>query len=128
MIKYIHLNYILRFIREEEGKEFKIVNSEDYGIKGDKSFKVLIPKSFEVDKIILPENYFYEDSIEVLDKDGNNAIDGPYIFLWQEELYSTKKEKSVCVADTAIDEGQILFENFDKIPIIVSSLDILKYM
>ena len=130
MIKYIHLNYILRFIREEEGIEFKIVNSKDFGIEGISAFKIIIPKIFEVSKMEIKEcsDGFIPYEILVLDKEGNNALDGPNILLWNSELYSTAQEESVCLADEDIDNVILVFDGFVNIPPIISSKEILKYI
>lgn len=129
MEKYIHLNYILRYLREIEGMEFKILKSEDYDIKGIKGFRVIIPRDFEVESVHLIENF--EDCLynfEILNKDGVNAIDGPHIILWNSELYSTKKEEYICVSESSINDGLLCFEGFNKVPLFVGSKDILKYM
>lgn len=130
MIKYIHLNYVLRFIREEEGIEFQIVDSRDFGITGVTSFKVIIPKNFKVDKMKITEDFdecsVYQ--ISVLDTDGNNAMEGPNVLLWNSELYSTENEDSVCIADIDIDNGILLFVNFKRISEFVDSKEIIKYM
>lgn len=128
MVKYIHIKYLLRFLREKEGKRYKIVNSEDYGIKGDNSFKIIIPLSFEVEKIIFSYNNGWDYSLKVLDKDGKNAIDESYILFWNNELYSTEKEKSVCISDVSIDEGFVMFYNFMNIPEFVESSEILSFV
>ena len=57
MVKYIHLNSILKFIKEVEGIDFQVINSENYGITGVTSFKVIIPKSFDVEKVELVEDF-----------------------------------------------------------------------
>lgn len=130
MIKYIHLNYVLRFIREEEGIEFQIVDSRNFGIDGITSFKVLIPKNFKVDKMKITEDFdacsVYQ--ISVLDKDGNNAMEGPNVLLWNSELYSTKNEDSICIADMDIDNGILIFVDFKRIPEFIDSKEIIKYM
>lgn len=129
MAKYIHLNTILKFIKEVEGVDFQIVNSEKYGIKGITSFKVIIPKSFNVDKVVLTEDFegcaLY--SVSVLNKDGVDAMEGSNILLWNSELYSTKKEKSICVSDESIENGILIFENFKYIPPFVDSFEIMSH-
>lgn len=130
MIKYIHLNYVLRFIKEEEGIDFQIVDSRDFDIEGITSFKVLIPKNFKVGKMKITEDFdecsVYQ--ISVLDTDGNNAMEGPNVLLWNSELYSTENEDSVCIADIDIDNGILLFMNFKRISEFVDSKEIIKYM
>lgn len=130
MIKYIHLNYVLRFIREEEGIEFQIVDSRNFGIDGITSFKVLIPKNFKVDKMKITEDFdaYSVYQISVLDKDGNNAMEGPNVLLWNSELYSTKNEDSICIADMDIDNGILIFVDFKRIPEFIDSKEIIKYM
>lgn len=130
MVKYIHLSSILKFIREVEGVEFQIINSENYGIKGVTSFKVIIPKSFEVDKVELIEDLdsFSLFTVNILNKQGENAMDGSNILLWNSELYSTKQEKSICVSDESIDNGILIFENFRNIPPFVDSFEIIKHI
>ena len=129
MTKYIHLNTILKFIKEVEGVEFQIVNSEKYGIKGITSFKVIIPKSFEVDKVTLTEDFdgcaLY--TVSVLNKEGSDAMNGANILLWNSELYSTKKEKAVCLSDDSIENGMLIFENFKSIPPFVDSFEIISH-
>lgn len=129
MAKYIHLNTILKFIKEVEGVDFQIIDSEKYGIKGITSFKVIIPKSFEVDKVSLSEDFegFSLYSVSVLNKDGVDAMNGSNILLWNSELYSTKKEKAVCISDDSIENGILIFENFNSIPPFVDSFEIMSY-
>lgn len=129
MAKYIHLNTILKFIKEVEGVDFQIIDSEKYGIKGITSFKVIIPKSFEVDKVSLSEDFegFSLYSVSVLNKDGVDAMNGSNILLWNSELYSTKKEKAVCISDESIENGILIFENFNSIPPFVDSLEIMSH-
>lgn len=130
MEKYIHLNYILRYIRETEGREFKIIKSEDYGIDGILGFRMIIPSDFNIVSVKLLEEYGEENlyNFEVLNDKNENAINGPNIVLWNSELYSTNKENNVCVAASSIDEGLLIFENFERIPIIIESSEIIKYM
>ena len=115
--------------KEVEGVDFQIVNSEKYGIKGITSFKVIIPKSFNVDKVVLTEDFegcaLY--SVSVLNKDGVDAMEGSNILLWNSELYSTKKEKSICVSDESIENGILIFENFKYIPPFVDSFEIMSH-
>ena len=128
MVKYIHLNTILKYIKEVEGIDFQIVDSEKYGIKGMTSFKAIIPASFKVDKVEIIEDLndicpLY--TVKILNKDGDDAMDGANILLWNSELYSTKEEKSVCLSDESIENGILIFEDFKNIPPFVDSLDIL---
>lgn len=126
-VKYIHLNYVLRFIREREKTEFQVVNSEDFGIKGDMSFKAIIPKSFEVKTMQLGDEGFLYD-IKISDSSNKNALDGPNILLWNSELYSTKNESNVCLSDMDINDGVLIFENFFNIPEMVDVEEIIAYM
>lgn len=126
-VKYIHLNYVLRFIREKEKTEFKIVNSEDFGIKDDMSFKAIIPKSFNVESMKLGEEGFLYD-IKITDSSNKNALDGPNILLWNSELYSTKEESNICLSDEDINDGVLIFENFFNIPEMVDVAEIIEYM
>lgn len=126
-VKYIHLNYVLRFIREKEKTEFKIINSEDFGIKGDMSFKAIIPKSFNVKSIKLGDEGFLYD-IKILDASNKNALDGPNILLWNSELYSTKDENNICLSDADINDGVLIFENFFNIPEMIDVEEIIEYM
>ena len=130
MVKYIHLNSILKFIKEVEGIDFQVINSENYGITGVTSFKVIIPKSFDVEKVELVEDFdsFTLFNVKVLNKSGEDAMVGSNIFLWNSELYSTKTEKSICVSDDAIDNGMLIFENFKNIPPFVDSLEIIRHI
>lgn len=127
-MKYIHLNTILKYIKAVEGIEFKIVNSEDYDITGITSFKVIIPKSFNVNKVELVEGL--DDcalyTVNVYNDKNENALDGSYILLWNSELYSTEEEASVCLSEEAIENGILIFENFKNIPFIVDSKEILR--
>ncbi len=130
MVKYIHLNTVLKYIKEVEGVDFQIIDSEDYGIKDITAFKVIIPKSFKVDKVTITEDFdgcaVY--TISVLNKDGLNAMDGSNILLWKSELYSTKTEKAVCLSDESIENGILIFENFKYIPPFVDSFDLLRHL
>ena len=129
MAKYIHLNTILKFIKEVEGIDFQIVNSEKYVIKGVTSFKAIIPSSFKVDSVKITEDFdgcaLY--SVSIKNKDGEEAMEGANILLWNSELYSTKKEKSVCLSDESIENGILIFENFIHIPPFVDSFDIMRH-
>lgn len=128
MNRYIHIKYLLRFIREKEKERFQIINSEDYGIKGENSFKIIIPLSFEVAKIKDNDAFDSYFPYIIIDKNGNSFFDKPYILFWNKELYSTEKEKSVCILDENIDEGFVMFNNFKNIPEFVESSEILKYV
>ena len=91
---------------------------------------MIIPKSFIVDKVELVEDLdsFSLFNVKVLNKDGEYAMQGSNILLWNSELYSTKQEKSICIADDAIDNGMLIFENFKNIPPFVDSLEIIRHM
>ena len=122
---------MVKYIKEVEGIDFQIVDSEKYGIKGMTSFKALIPASFKVDKVEIIEDLndicpLY--TVKILNKDGDDAMDGANILLWNSELYSTAQEESVCLADEDIDNGILVFDGFVNIPPIISSKEILKYM
>lgn len=127
--RYIHLNTILKFIKEVEGVEFQIVDSEKYGIKGVTAFKAIIPKSFKIDKVTLAEDFDGCSlfSVSILNKDGVDAMAGSNILLWNSELYSTKKEKAVCLSDDSIENGMLIFENFKHIPPFVDSFDLMRH-
>jgi len=135
MGNYIHINDILNFVNLVERKKFKIINSEDYGFNDDyviehgfdkgMSFKAIIPADFEVKSI----EFSYDlsgDIFKILDKKGRDAMKLAHVILWNNELYSTEKEKSVCVLDDDIDNGMLIFENFKGIPELVSSSLIMK--
>ena len=118
MTNYIHLNTILKYIQEVEGVDFQIVDSEKYGIKGMTSFKAIIPKSFKVSKVELSEDIegFALYNVSIKNDAGVDAMEGSNILLWNSELYSTKKEKSICLSDESIEIGILIFENFKHIP------------
>lgn len=129
MEKYIHLNYILRYLREIEGKEFKILKSEDYNIDGIKGFRMIIPKDFDVCTVRIidgTDDCLY--TFEVLNNSGENAMNGPHIILWNSELYSTKDELFICVSESSINDGLLCFEDFENVPLFVGSKDILKFL
>ncbi len=127
--KYIHLNTILKFIKEVEGVDFQIVDSEKYGIKGVTAFKAIIPKSFKVDKVILTEDFdgCALFTVSILNDKGMDAMQGSNILLWNSELYSTKKEKAICLSDDSIENGMLIFENFRYIPPFVDSFEIMNH-
>lgn len=127
--KYIHLNTILKFIKDVEGVEFQIIDSEKYGIKGVTAFKAIIPKSFKVSKVNLTEDFdgFSLFSVSILNDKGVDAMEGSNILLWNSELYSTKKEKAVCLSDESIENGMLIFENFKYIPPFVDSFEIMSH-
>ena len=129
MTNYIHLNTILKYIQEVEGVDFQIVDSEKYGIKGMTSFKAIIPKSFKVSKVELSEDIegFALYNVSIKNDAGVDAMEGSNILLWNSELYSTKKEKAVCISDDSIENGILIFENFNSIPPFVDSLEIMRH-
>lgn len=129
MTNYIHLNTILKYIQEVEGVDFQIVDSEKYGIKGMTSFKAIIPKSFKVSKVELSEDIegFALYNVSIKNDAGVDAMEGSNILLWNSELYSTKKEKSICLSDESIENGILIFENFKHIPPFVDSLEIMRH-
>lgn len=129
MTNYIHLNTILKYIQEVEGVDFQIVDSEKYGIKGMTSFKAIIPKSFKVAKVELSEDIegFALYNVSIKNDAGVDAMEGSNILLWNSELYSTKKEKSICLSDESIENGILIFENFKHIPPFVDSLEIMRH-
>lgn len=129
MTNYIHLNTILKYIQEVEGVDFQIVDSEKYGIKGMTSFKAIIPKSFKVAKVELSEDIegFALYNVSIKNDVGVDAMEGSNILLWNSELYSTKKEKSICLSDESIENGILIFENFKHIPPFVDSLEIMRH-
>ena len=129
MTNYIHLNTILKYIQEVEGGDFQIVDSEKYGIKGMTSFKAIIPKSFKVAKVELSEDIegFALYNVSIKNDAGVDAMEGSNILLWNSELYSTKKEKSICLSDESIENGILIFENFKHIPPFVDSLEIMRH-
>ena len=124
---YIHIKDILNFINVVERKKFKIINSEDYGFKGEMSFKAIIPEDFQVKEIIYSED-MNGNLFKILDNKGKDAMSKAHVIMWNNELYSTATEKSVCILDDDIDNGFLVFENFRGIPEIVSSSLIMKTM
>jgi len=135
MGNYIHINDILNFVNLVERKKFKIINSEDYGFDDNyimahgfdsgMSFKAIIPADFQVNTI----EFSYDldgDVFKILDNKGRDAMKMSHVILWNNELYSTDKEKSVCILDDDIDNGMLIFENFKGIPEFISSSLIMK--
>lgn len=129
MTNYIHLNTILKYIKEVEGVDFQIIDSEKYGIKGMTSFKAIIPKSFKVSKVELSEDLegFALYNVSIKNDVGQDAMDGSNILLWNSELFSTKKEKAICLSDESIENGILIFENFKYIPPFVDSFEIMRH-
>lgn len=129
MTNYIHLNTILKYIKEVEGVDFQIIDSEKYGIKGMTSFKAIIPKSFKVSKVEISEDLegFSLYHVAIKNDIGQDAMEGSNILLWNSELYSTKKEKSICLSDESIENGILIFENFKHIPPFVDSFEIMRH-
>lgn len=125
--RYFHIKDILYFVNKVEKKPFKIIDSKDFGVSDDLSFKVIIPESFEVKDIKLSEDM---DStlFKVLDAKGNNAMEGPNVLIWTYELFSTETEQSVCLSENSINEGLLFFDGFKHIPEIVSSGEIIEQL
>ena len=120
MGNYIHINDILNFVNFVERKKFKIINSRDFGFDGEMAFKAIIPDDFKVSSIVFSED-MNGDIFRILNNKGKDAMKGPNVIMWANELYSTADETSVCVLDTDIDNGFLIFNNFRGIPEIVSS-------
>lgn len=127
MDKYIHINDILKYVNIVEKEEFQIIKSEDFGVVGDMAFKAIIPKKFKVNNVKVSD--FVDGAVcsivSIEDKKGRNAMDMANVLLWNSELYSTKDETAVCILDSDIENGLLLFENFKRIPLFVTSNEIL---
>ena len=110
--KYIHLNTILKFIKEVEGVDFQVIDSEKYGIRGVTAFKAIIPKSFKVHKVILTEDFdgCALFTVSIIDDKGIDAMEGSNI-----------------LSDDSIENGMLIFENFKHIPPFVDSFEIMKH-
>ena len=109
MGNYIHINDILNFVNFVERKKFKIINSKDFGFDGDMAFKAIIPEDFKVSRIVFSED-MNGDIFRILNNKGKDAMIGPNVIMWTNELYSTADETSV-----------LIFNHFRGIPEIVSS-------
>lgn len=127
-ILYIHIDMLLEFINMREKKKYKILKSENYGVSEELGFKIILPKNIEVKNIEIQDflECEYGELLKITDKNGNIVKDIPKIILWNNELYSTVKEKNVCLSSMDIDNGLLLFEGFDNIPLIISTHDITR--
>lgn len=127
MERYIHIKDIKNFIEHKEKRKFKIVKSEAYGIRGDMGFKLIIPDDVCISKMEVLD-VMDEDSMipfKIMDKKGHSVMKNPNVVLWNNELYSTDSEESVCVLDDDMDNGLVFFSRFKKVPEFVSSEEII---
>ena len=125
--RYFHIKDILYFVNKVERKPFKIINSWDYGVSDDLAFKAIIPESFDVTEIKLSED-MDGTLFQILDANGNNAMEGPNALIWKSELFSTKEEEFCCLSENDINDGLLLFDNFRRIPEMVSSGEIIEQL
>lgn len=127
-MQYIHINMLVDFINMREKRKYKVLKSEDYGISEELGFKLILPKDIEVKHLEIIDFLESKDGemIKIVDKEDNVVKGIPKILLWNNELYSTKKEKNVCLCSMDIDNGLLLFEGFDNLPLIISTGDIIR--
>ena len=122
--EYLSLHTLLKYIEGKEKEKFKIVKSEAFGIKGENSFKMILPETFYIKNVKFDNPYRVGT---IVDRKGVSAFDMPHVFLFNFYLYSTEKEKSICVSRQQFSEGGVLFENFKHIPWMVDFEDVKAY-
>lgn len=128
IMKYFHIDLLVEYVEKFEGQKFKIIKSKDYGIDGLLAFTAIISSNFEVEKVNIKEDKYKGYVIEIKDKWGRNALNAANIVFWNSELASSESEESSYIFLEEVENGALVFENFNEIPEYISVEEIEEFL